>query len=70
MSEDEFLNRKQAAIYLTRLGVAISPKTLGNLASNMNSGKGPSFVKIGWMQVRYRRRELESWAKSRMKEIR
>ena len=73
ISSDEnepLLNRKEAARYLGSLGYTIAPQTLAEMASNNNSGKGPPFVKFGWSQVKYRRAELDAWAKSRMKEVR
>ena len=69
MTEDDLLGRKQAAAYLTGLGVSIAPKTLGNLASNQNAGKGPPFLRIRWRQVKYRRAELAAWAKAQIKKV-
>ena len=70
MAADDLLSRKQAAAYLCQLGVSISPKTLENKANHRNSGKGPAFIKIGWRQVKYRRSELDAWARAQMEEIR
>jgi hypothetical protein len=62
----EWLSRKEAAIYLKRLGCPIAPKTLENLASNNNAGCGPPFTRIGWKCVRYLRTDLDAWASRRM----
>lgn len=72
MSEikDVFLTRKEAANYLTSLGYTISQQTLAHMAANRNARKGPPFVKWGWSQVKYRRSDLDAWAKSQMEEIR
>lgn len=68
--QEPMLTRKEAARHLTALGYAISPNTLAQMASNGNARKGPPFVKFGWSQVKYRRAELDAWARSRMKEVR
>jgi len=68
--DEPLLNRKEAARYLNALGYTIAPQTLAEMASNNNAGKGPPFIKFGWSQVKYRRAELDAWAKSRMKEVR
>ncbi len=70
MTAEPFLSRKEAAAYLTKLGYTISPQTLAHLAAYNNARKGPPFVKFGWRQVKYRRSELDAWAKSQMEEIR
>lgn len=67
---EPLLSRKEAAAYLTKLGYTISPQTLAHMAANNNARKGPSFIKIGWSQVKYRRSALDTWAKAQMKEIR
>jgi hypothetical protein len=68
--EKEWLSRKEAARYLLRFGVKLTPKTLANLASNQNAGNGPSFTRDGWKTVQYRPCDLEAWAKARRTEIR
>ena len=67
---EHLLSRKEAARHLTSLGYTIAPQTLAEMASNNNAGKGPPFVKFGWSQVKYRKSELDNWAKSRMREVR
>lgn len=64
--EKDWLSRKEASIYLTRLGCAIAPQTLAKLASNNNRGKGPSFTRNGWKMVQYARADLDAWAAQRM----
>lgn len=66
---EPLLTRKEAARYLNSIGYQIAPQTLARMASNNNEGKGPPFIKIGWAQVKYRRSELDVWAKSRMREV-
>lgn len=61
----DFYSRKEAAIYLTAIGYKITAKTLTNLASNNNEGKGPPFDRLGWGSVRYGRGDLDAWAKAR-----
>ncbi len=63
--EKDWLSRKEAANYLTRIGCAISAKTLANLASNNNQGRGPPFDRIGWKAAQYRRIDLDAWAAAR-----
>lgn len=61
-SDDDLLCRKDASKYLETLGCAISAKTMANLASNNNAGRGPPFTRFRWRIVRYRRRDLKAWA--------
>ena len=60
--DKEWLNRKDAAIYLTSIGCPMSSKTLANLASNNNEGRGPPFNRFRWNRVAYKRVELALWA--------
>jgi hypothetical protein len=69
MSETEWLTRKQASLYLTDLGYNISPKSLSNLASNNNAKGGPSFTRIGWRAVRYRREDVRKWFEARVERV-
>ena len=57
----EWLNRKEAAAYLTRNGRRTSPKRLANMASNDNAGRGPPFTQYGWSTVWYRKDDLDKW---------
>ena len=59
------MSRKQAAAYLTSLGTRLSEKTLANLASNNNAGKGPSFTRSGWRTLYYFKADLDAWHKGR-----
>lgn len=65
--QDIFLKRREAAAYLGSIGYTISAQTLAHKAVR---GDGPSFIRIGWSQVKYRRSALDAWAKSQMEEIR
>lgn len=67
--EKDWLSRKEAAIYLTRLGCKIEAQTLANLASNSNAGHGPAFTRNGWKQVQYARADLDAWAAARKKRV-
>jgi len=60
--EKEWLNRKDAARFLTSIGCPISPGTLANYASNNNAGKGPPFTRFRWNRVSYHKPELRLWA--------
>ena len=63
ISPDDQLSRKEAAAYLTKLGCPISAQTLANMACNDNAGGGPGFLRFRWRTVRYRRGDLDEWAK-------
>lgn len=65
------LNRKEAAKYLTEIGIPISPKTLRNMAAhNGNNGKrGPPCFHILTRTVYYLRSELDTWAASNKRRI-
>ena len=67
--EKQWLNRKEAAQFLTSIGCRISAKTLTNLASNNNAGRGPPFTRFRWNRVSYRRTELELWASRETKRV-
>ncbi len=58
--DKEWLCRKEAAIYLERIGYSIAPHTLANMASN---GKGPPCTRLHRKAVRYKRSDLDEWAK-------
>lgn len=60
--DKEWLSRKEAAAFLESIGCPVSPRSLANMASNNNAGKGPSFQRTRWKIVRYRKRDLEEWA--------
>jgi hypothetical protein len=62
---DEFLTRKQAALYLHKIGCPIGEGALGNMAANNNAGAGPSFTRVGWRHVRYTKADLDVWAAKR-----
>ena len=57
----QFLSRKEAALYLTSIGRAISFHTLKNWASKGNRGKGPRFTKFSNKTV-YVKEDLDKWA--------
>jgi hypothetical protein len=63
MAENEWLCGKLAAAYLATLGCFVSPKTLANLRSNNNRGRGPAFTRSRWKTVRYLKVDLDAWAK-------
>lgn len=62
MADDDLLTRKAASSYLSKLGCPVSPRTLANMASNDNAGKGPPFIRFRWKTVRYKRSDLDAWA--------
>ncbi len=59
----EFMSRKEAAIYLTKIGCKISALTLQKYACNRNAGKGPPYTKRRSQTVQYERSDLDTWAK-------
>lgn len=65
-SEKRWFSRKEAAVFLTKIGFSISPRTLQKLAVHNNALKGPPFLKTGWRTVRYDRSDLEEWANKRI----
>ena len=60
----EWLTRKEAAAYLTSIGWPIAAKTLANLAGRNGGRGGPPYVAPGWRTVRYRRADLDDWART------
>lgn len=67
--EKKWLCRKEAAVFLTEMGCAISPRTLQNMASHNNAGGGPSFYRSGYATIRYDKGDLIEWAKSKMVKV-
>ena len=63
MAESDWLSPKEAARYMANLGCALSHRTLGNLRSNNNAGKGPPFFRSGWRTIRYLKADLDAWVK-------
>lgn len=61
----DFLNRKEAAIYLETFGCRIKARTLQTMASNNNKGKGPPFTRSGWRTVSYYKMDLDAWRTKR-----
>jgi len=68
-SQKEYLDRKEAARFLTEIGCTVSPKTLANYASNKNRGKGPPYERLSWTRIRYRRADLENWVQARITKV-
>jgi hypothetical protein len=62
--EKEWLSRKEAALYLDRIGCPMTARNLEKKAANNNAGKGPPFSRVGWKAVRYKRIDLDVWAKA------
>lgn len=60
---DEWLSRKEAARYLESIGCPVSARSLETRAANNNEGRGPPFTRVGWKTVRYRKADLDAWAK-------
>lgn len=63
MADADYLTRKEAATYLARIGCPISAATLQKYAANNNAGSGPPFTRYRWKLVRYKRTDLDAWAK-------
>ena len=61
-SSDDWLSRKEAAIYLNKIGCPVSVRMLEKRAFNNNAGRGPAFTRVGGRVVRYRRGDLDAWA--------
>lgn len=56
-----WLNRKEAAAYISTRGIRISVQTLANLAMKNNNGHGPAFTRFRRKSVQYARADLDSW---------
>lgn len=61
-AEKVWFSRKEAALYLTSIGCPVTHNTLTNLARGDNALGGPSFYRLGWHTVRYKREDLAKWA--------
>ncbi len=62
----DILNEAEAAALLNALGVPVAARTLAN---RRWAGNGPLFVKVA-SRVRYRRADLEAWAREQIGEPR
>lgn len=61
--EPRLFSRKEAAVFLTRIGFKISAQTLAVYAIRDNeSRKGPPFRRTGWRTVQYSEDDLRAWA--------
>jgi len=61
-TDQVWLTRKEAALYLTSIGCPVAYHTLANMARGDNAFGGPAFHRVGWHTVRYKREDLEKWA--------
>ena len=59
--KEEWLSRKEAAIFLTEQGYPISNRTLENLAYQK---KGPRYRRFGWARTNYAKSTLLAWART------
>ncbi len=64
-----WLNRAEAAAYLSERGLPISGGTLSNLAANKNRGDGPAYHRRGWRTVRYHVNDLNAWLKQKLERV-
>lgn len=62
----EYLNRAEAAHYLTAIGLPLAKNTLQKMAT---TGGGPSYQIFGRYAL-YRRDELERWAREKLGPLR
>ena len=67
--EGEWMTRKEAAVFLTKLGCPVSPGTLRNMARKNNQGHGPAFHRSGWRTVRYKTSDLRVWAENKVERV-
>ncbi len=67
--DDDWLSRKEASTFLRNIGCPISVRQLEKMASNNNSGNGPSYRRARWKLVRYHRDDLRKWADAEMKMV-
>lgn len=65
----DWLTRKEASLYLFSIGCPVSANTLANMAGNNNAGRGPAYSRISWKVIRYHRRDLDTWVKSRVQRV-
>jgi hypothetical protein len=64
-----WLNRKEAAAYISERGIKISVQTLANMASNGNAGHGPAFTRFRWKSIQYARVDLDDWIARERKRV-
>lgn len=67
--EPQWLTRKEASSFLTKLGCPTTADTLARLAANDNALKGPPFTRSGRRTVRYEPDDLRAWAKAQTRRI-
>lgn len=60
--DSNFLERSQAADYLTQKGLRITKNTLGKMAT---TGGGPVYQRFGLRAV-YTRQNLDAWADAKL----
>ena len=62
MNTDTFLDRREAADYLTSRGLRVSKNTLQKWA---NTGGGPTYQRFGLRAV-YTKSNLDTWAEAKL----
>ncbi len=72
MSDDDLLNRAQAAAYLKKLGCKTAENTLAIMAMGNNAGGGPPhliYKNKRRRHVSYRRGDLDAWAAKKVRRV-
>lgn len=66
---DDWLNRKDAANFLTAFGYPTTWRVLEKLASNNNAGGGPPYRQFRWSRVAYQVKDLIEWAQANSRRV-
>lgn len=67
--EKDLFSRRDAARYLSDSGFPIAFKTLEAMAYGKHSQSGPPFLKFSWNTVRYKKADLDQWAKANTRRV-
>jgi hypothetical protein len=66
---EDWLNRKDAANFLTAFGYPTTWRVLEKLASNNNAGGGPPYTQFRWSRVSYQVKDLIEWAQANSRRV-
>ena len=66
---EDWLNRKDAARFLSAIGYPTTPRVLEKLASNNNAGHGPPFTQFRWSRVAYQVKDLIEWGRANSRRV-
>lgn len=66
---DPEMTRKEAARYLTKIGVPVQWRTLARMGTKDNRRPGPPFYRVRGFRAFYKKSDLDAWAENERKRV-